>query len=57
MQGKDNFLVLRCFQWITGHEAGLFGCSHGIMDARMTSALTPALSPGRGRIGRRSFEN
>jgi hypothetical protein len=26
-------------------------------DARMTSALTPALSPRRGRIVRRSFEN
>jgi len=27
------------------------------MDAIMTSALTPALSPGRGRIVRRPFEN
>jgi hypothetical protein len=27
------------------------------MDARMTSALAPALSPGRGSIVRRSFEN
>jgi hypothetical protein len=27
------------------------------MDARMTSALTPALSPRRGRIVRRCFEN
>jgi hypothetical protein len=27
------------------------------MDARMTSALAPALSPRRGRIVRRSFEN
>jgi hypothetical protein len=31
--------------------------SRDIMDARMTSALTPALSPRRGRIVRRSFEN
>jgi hypothetical protein len=27
------------------------------MDARMTSALAPALSPRRGRIVRRAFEN
>jgi hypothetical protein len=27
------------------------------MDAKMTSALAPALSPRRGRIVRRSFEN
>ncbi len=27
------------------------------MDAMMTSALTPTLSPRRGRIVRRSFEN
>jgi hypothetical protein len=27
------------------------------MDARVTSALAPALSPRRGRIVRRSFEN
>jgi hypothetical protein len=27
------------------------------MDARMTSALAPALFPRRGRIARRSFEN
>jgi hypothetical protein len=27
------------------------------MDMKMTSALAPALSPGRGRIVRRSFEN
>ena len=40
-----NNKVPRRFQWITGHEAGLFGCSHGIMDARMTSALIPAFSP------------
>jgi hypothetical protein len=31
--------------------------SYDIVDARMTSALTPALSPRRGRIVRRSFEN
>ncbi len=54
--GKD-FLVLRCFQWMKGRETGLFGCSHDIMEVRMTSALTPALSPRRGRIVRRSFEN
>jgi len=42
---------------VTGRETGLSGCSHDIMDARMTSALAPALSPRRGRIVRRSFEN
>ena len=30
---------------MTGCETGLFGCSHDIMEARMISALTPALSP------------
>ena len=40
-----------------GRETGLSRCSHDIMDARMTSALAPALSPRRGRIVRRSFEN
>jgi hypothetical protein len=35
-------------------KTGLFGYSHEISDA---SALTPALSPRRGRIVRRSFEN
>jgi len=40
-----------------GRETGPFGCSHDIMEVRMTSALTPALSPRRGRIVRRSFEN
>ena len=34
--------VLRCFQWMKGRETGLFGCSHDIREARMTSALTPA---------------
>ncbi len=43
--------------WVTGRETGISGCSHDIMDARMTSALAPALSPRRGRIVRRSFEN
>jgi hypothetical protein len=42
---------------MTGREIGLFWYSHDIMDARMTSALAPALSPTRGRIVRRSFEN
>ena len=67
------FHVLRHFQWVTGRETGLFGCSHDSMDARMTSALTPAVnscphpvfdhplpSDGRGtrgRIVRRSLEN
>jgi hypothetical protein len=45
------------FQWVTWREIGLFGCSHHIMDAKMTSALAPALSPKRGRIVRRPFEN
>ena len=40
-----------------GRETGLSERSHDIMVARMTSALAPALSPGRGRIVRRSFEN
>jgi len=40
-----------------GRDTGLSGWSHDIMDARMTSALAPALSPGRGRIVRRFFEN
>jgi AmmeMemoRadiSam system protein B/AmmeMemoRadiSam system protein A len=40
-----------------GRKTGLIGCSHDIMDAKMTSALTPALSPRRGGIVRRSFEN
>ena len=31
--------------------------SHDIMEAKMTSALAPALSPRRGRNVRRSFEN
>jgi hypothetical protein len=35
----------------------LFGRNRWIMDMKMTSALAPALSPGRGRIVRRSFEN
>jgi hypothetical protein len=50
-------VVPRYFQWGTGRETGLFGSSHDIMDARVTSALAPALSPRRGRIVRRSFEN
>jgi hypothetical protein len=29
----------------------------GVMNTRMTSALAPALSPRRGRIIRRAFEN
>ena len=41
----------------TGRKTGHSGCSHDIMDARMTSALAPALSPRRGGIVRRSFEN
>ena len=40
-----------------GRETGLSGCGHDIMDAKMTSALAPALSPRRGRIVRRFFEN
>src|SRR5208283_5377954 len=40
-----------------GRETGLSERSHDIMVARMTSALTPALSPRRGGIVRRSFEN
>jgi len=43
------------FQWVTRCETGLFGCSQDIKDARMTSALTPALSPRRGRIIRRDL--
>jgi hypothetical protein len=42
---------------MTECETGLFGCSHDNMDARRTSALAPALSPRRGGIVRRSFEN
>jgi hypothetical protein len=49
--------VLRYFQWVTRRETGLYGCSRDIMGTRMTSALAPALSPRRGRIVRRSFEN
>jgi AmmeMemoRadiSam system protein A len=40
-----------------GRETGLSERSHDIMVARMTSALTPALSPRRGGIVRRCFEN
>ena len=40
-----------------GRETGLSKCSHDIMDAKMTSALAPALSPRRGRIVCRCFEN
>ena len=40
-----------------GRETGLSERSHDIMVARMTSALTPALSPRRGRTVRRSLEN
>ena len=40
-----------------GRETGLSGRSHDIMDAKMTSTLTPALSLRRGGIVRRSFEN
>jgi hypothetical protein len=50
-------MVLRYLQRVTRCETGLFGCSHDIMDARLTSALAPALSPRRGRIVRRYFEN
>jgi hypothetical protein len=42
---------------VTWPETGLLGYSHDIIGARMTSALAPALSPRRGRIVRRSFEN
>src|ERR1019366_3458877 len=56
-EATENALVLRYFQWVTWRETGFFGYSHDIMDARMTSALAPALSPRRGRIVRRSFEN
>jgi hypothetical protein len=56
-EATENALVLRYFQWVTWRETGFFGYSHDIMDARMTSALAPALSPRRGRIVRRAFEN
>jgi len=50
-------MVPRYFQWVTWRETELFGRSHDSMGARMTSALAPALSPRRGRIVRRSFDN
>ena len=40
-----------------GRETGLSRCSRDNMNARMTSALAPALSPKRGRIVRHSVEN
>ena len=40
----------------TGRETGLSRCSYDFMDAKMTSALAPALFPRRGGIVRRFFE-
>jgi len=42
------FFGFPIFQRMTECETGLFGCSHDNMDARRTSALAPALSPGEG---------
>jgi hypothetical protein len=51
------FLIGAASDEPAGRETGLSGCSHDIMDAKMTSALAPAFSPRRGRIVRRFFEN
>jgi hypothetical protein len=42
---------------VTETETGFFRCNYDSVDARMTSALAPILSPRRGRIVRRFFEN